>query len=40
MKSKDVRKSFIDYFKAKNHKTVRSSPVVPIDDPTLLFSNA
>jgi len=40
MKSKDVRKSFIDYFKAKNHKIVRSSPVVPIDDPTLLFSNA
>ena len=40
MKSKDVRKSFIDYFKSKNHKIVRSSPVVPIDDPTLLFSNA
>ena len=40
MKSSDIRKSFIEYFKNKEHQFVRSSPVVPIDDPTLLFTNA
>ena len=40
MNSKEIRRSFIDYFKNKGHKLVRSSPVVPINDPTLLFANA
>ncbi|CCD25200.1 alanine--tRNA ligase NDAI_0E03830 [Naumovozyma dairenensis CBS 421] len=35
-----VRNTFLDYFKSKNHKFIPSSPVVPFDDPTLLFANA
>jgi alanyl-tRNA synthetase len=40
MKSKEIRNAFIEFFKNKDHKFVRSSPVIPIDDPTLLFTNA
>jgi len=40
MKSSEIRKSFIEYFRKKEHQFVRSAPVVPIDDPTLLFTNA
>ena len=40
MTSKEIRTSFIDFFKEKNHKFTRSSSVVPSDDPTLLFTNA
>ena len=40
MRSKEIRQSFIDYFESKDHNFVRSSPVVPIGDPTLLFTNA
>ena len=40
MTSKEIRKSFIEFFEEKNHKYIRSSSVVPSDDPTLLFTNA
>ena len=36
----DVRSSFLDYFAANGHSVVASSPLVPRNDPTLLFTNA
>lgn len=38
--SKNIRKEFIEFFESKQHKAVPSSPVIPIGDPTLLFTNA
>lgn len=38
--AKEIRNSFIEFFLQKNHQFVRSGSVVPIDDPTLLFTNA
>lgn len=35
-----IRKSFIDFFINKQHKYVHSSSTIPLDDPTLLFTNA
>ncbi|MFC1550478.1 alanine--tRNA ligase [Candidatus Neomarinimicrobiota bacterium] len=40
MDSKTIRKSFIDFFMKKNHNYVRSSSVAPLEDSTLLFTNA
>jgi len=40
MKSAEIRQKFLDYFKAKGHTVVPSSPLVPANDPTLLFTNA
>ncbi len=38
--SNEVRNVFLDYFKSKNHIINKSSPLVPLNDPTLLFTNA
>jgi len=40
MKAADIRSTFLKYFESKGHQIVASSPVVPGDDPTLLFTNA
>ncbi|MGB8319220.1 MAG: alanine--tRNA ligase [Ignavibacteriaceae bacterium] len=40
MTSNEIREQFLDFFKSKQHRIVPSAPVVPFDDPTLLFTNA
>ena len=36
----EIRRSFLDFFKSRGHEIVPSSPLVPANDPTLLFTNA
>ena len=40
MKTAELRKAFLEYFKANEHRIVKSSSLVPHDDPTLLFTTA
>ena len=40
MKAKQVRKTYIDYFRSKGHELVDSDSLVPQNDPSLLFTNA
>ena len=36
----EVRKSFLEFFKSKGHEIISSSPLLPHNDPTLMFTNA
>ena len=36
----DIRRSFLDYFRKEGHEIVPSAPLVPQNDPTLMFVNA
>ncbi len=36
----DIRSAFIDYFVANGHRAISSGPLVPLNDPTLMFTNA
>ncbi len=40
MTGNDIRQRFLDFFHARGHRVVRSSTLVPANDPTLLFTNA
>ncbi len=40
MKSSEIRKAFLGFFEQHGHEVVESSPLVPANDPTLLFTNA
>ncbi|UCF86516.1 MAG: alanine--tRNA ligase, partial [Nitrospiraceae bacterium] len=40
MKSNEIRKLFLDFFRQRGHEVLPSSPLIPAEDPTLLFTNA
>jgi alanyl-tRNA synthetase len=40
MKAKEIRQTFLDFFKSKQHHIVSSAPIVVKGDPTLMFTNA
>jgi alanyl-tRNA synthetase len=40
MKGNEIRKKFLEYFERNGHRIVQSSPLLPANDPTLLFVNA
>ncbi|MBX9865383.1 MAG: alanine--tRNA ligase [Burkholderiales bacterium] len=40
MQVNQIRQKFLDFFKSKGHEIVKSSSLIPHDDPTLLFTNA
>ena len=40
MNTKELRQAFLDFYKSKDHTIVDSSSLVPMNDETLLFTNA
>ncbi|WP_238373807.1 alanine--tRNA ligase-related protein, partial [Kingella kingae] len=40
MKTSELRQKYLQFFESKGHQIVRSSSLVPHEDPTLLFTNA
>ena len=40
MKTAEIRNKFVQYFEENGHTRLDSSPLIPLDDPTLLFANA
>ena len=40
MKTKQIRKTYFDYFISKGHELVDSDSLIPLNDPSLLFTNA
>jgi len=40
MKASEIRKAFLEFFQQRDHSIIKSSSVIPHDDPTLLFTNA
>ena len=40
MKAGQIRKTYIDYFKSKDHEVVESASLIPQNDPSLLFTSA
>lgn len=40
MKTSEIRQKFLSFFESKGHQVVASSPLIPANDPTLLFTNA
>lgn len=40
MNGQEIRREFLEYFRKNGHEVVSSSPLIPVGDPTLLFTNA
>ncbi|MCB1155027.1 alanine--tRNA ligase, partial [bacterium] len=40
MKGQEIRRAFLEFFESKGHRIIKSSPLVPQGDPTLLFANS